>query len=210
MSDEEQLEKLQNWWRENGRAVIAGVIIAVGGVVGWQQWGAYQERQAEAAASAYMQFMEARDTDTDAETVARRGERVMENHADSAYAAMAGLQLADYHISQDDPDAAAETLAWVTENAADKAFRDLARLRRAQVLYGQDRLDEALAVLEDADQGPYEGRYHELRGDIYAARGEAEQARSAYEAALGADGVPQMRRTLIERKLREVGGEVPA
>lgn len=210
MSDEEQVEKLREWWQEHGRAVIAGIIIAVGGVVGWQQWGAYQDRQAEAASSAYTHFIEARDTGADADTVTRRGQRLLDDHGSSAYAAMAGMQLATYQAQHDDTDAAVETLQWVIDNASDKPFRDLARLRLAQIHYGHDRLDDALAVLEDAEDGPYEGRYHELRGDIHAALGERDEARAAYQSALDIDSVSQMRRTLIELKLNEIGGEASA
>lgn len=210
MSDEEQVEKLRDWWKENGRAVIAGIIIAVGGVVGWQQWGAYQERQAEAASTSYMRFIEARETDADAETVARRGQRVMDDYPATTYAAMAGLQLADYQVRDEETEAAIDTLRWVAENAADKPFRDLGRLRLAQLLYGEDALDEALLVLEDAEDGPYDGRYHELRGDIHSAKGDRDRARSAYEDALAVDELPALRRTLIELKLNELGGGVSA
>ena len=210
MSDEEQIEKVRDWWKDNGRAVIAGVIIAVGAVVGWQQWGAYQDRQAEAASAAYMQFIEARETGADADTVVRRGERVMDDFDSSAYASMAALQLANYQAGQEDAQGARQTLDWVIENARDKSFRDLARLRLAQILYGDDDLDDALAVLEGAEDGPYDGRYHELRGDIYAAQGERDSARESYQSALAIEDLPGVRRSLIELKLNELGGEVSA
>ena len=208
MSDEEQLEKIQAWWQENGRAVIAGVIIAVAGVVGWQQWGAYQERQAEAAANAYMQFVEARESDRDQETVIRRGQRVLDEHGHSLYSAMAGLQLAQVQLGADNVEAAAETLGWVVENAADQGFRDLARLRRAQILYDAERLEDALAALEGAEDGPYDSLFHELRGDIVAAQGDRERARASYQEALADSDIEGFRRRLIEQKLTDVGGEV--
>lgn len=210
MSDEENVEKLKEWWQENGRAVIAGIVIAVGGVVGWQQWGAYQDRQAEAASVAYMHFIEARETGADADTIARRGQRVLDDHGGTIYASMAGLQLADFQADATDGEAAAETLRWVIDQGKDKSFRDLARLRLAQIHYGDDALDEALAVLDGAEDGPYEARYQELRGDIHAARGERDRARSAYEAALAAEELQQGRRSLIELKLNDLGGEVSA
>ncbi len=210
MSDEEQVEKLKQWWQENGRAVIAGVVIAIGGVVGWQQWGAYQDRQAEAASAAYMHFIEARETGADADTVARRGQRLLDDYGSTVYASMAALQLADYKAGIEDRDRAIEALRWVVEHGEDKSFRDLGRLRLAQIFYSADELDEALAYLEDAEDGPYESRYHELRGDIHAARGEREEALSAYEAALAADEQQRGRQTLIELKINDLGGEVSA
>ena len=210
MSDEEQVEKLQEWWKENGRAVIAGVIIAVAAVLGWQQWQAYHERQAEAASMAYLQLLDARERGADVETVARRGEQVMEDFGGSPYAAMAGLQLADYHANRGDLAAAEGPLRWVMDNAGDDSYSDLARLRLAQVLQGEERLEEALEVLGAAGDGPFESRYNELRGDILADLGRTDEAVAAYDAALEADDLSSVRRHTIQLKRTDVAGGAQA
>ncbi len=210
MSDEEQVEKLREWWDTNGRSVMAGVIIAIASVVGWQQYGAWQDRQADAAAAAYMHFMDAVERGGDPDAVVTRAERLLEDHGGSAYASMAALHLAAVQHQVGDPSGARETLRWVREEGSDRGFRDLGRLRLAQLLYGEDELDAALDALEGATDGPYEARYNELRGDIHSARGDRDAAREAYRAALEADDLPAMRRSLITLKLNELGGEVPS
>lgn len=206
MSDEEQVEKLREWWKENGRAVIAGVIIAIAGVVGWQQWGAYQERQAEGAAMAYLQLIDARERGADSETVTRRGEQVMEDYGGNPYASMAGLQLAAYHAARGDTAAAEGPLRWVIDNGEGESYRHLARLRLAQLLHGDERLDEALEVLGEAQDGPYAARYHELRGDILAEQGERAEAVEAYDAALAEEDLSSIRRSVIQLKRTDIAG----
>ena len=37
-TEEEQLEAIKRWWKENGTSLIAGVAIAAAGVFGWNAW----------------------------------------------------------------------------------------------------------------------------------------------------------------------------
>ena len=37
-SEQEQVEDIKKWWKENGRSVIAGLVIGLGGMVGWKSW----------------------------------------------------------------------------------------------------------------------------------------------------------------------------
>ena len=57
LTDQQQAEKLQRWWTENGAFVIAGRGSGVGGLFGWRQWENYQLAQAEMAAAAYEQLL---------------------------------------------------------------------------------------------------------------------------------------------------------
>ncbi|MCC5859724.1 MAG: tetratricopeptide repeat protein [Ectothiorhodospiraceae bacterium] len=203
-SDDEQIEKLKEWFRENGKALVAGVIIAVGGVVGWQQWNAYQDRQAEAASVAYAQLLEARQTDADTDTVNRRGRTVMDDFPRTAYAAMAGLQLGEYHAARGELDQAIPALQWVVDNAGDSAFRHMARLRLSQVLVAAERADEAVSLLQVSDQGAFRVQYQERLGDAYAALGRHDDAMAAYEAVLGSQELGRERREHVELKRNDL------
>ena len=37
-SEEEQLEVVKRWWKENGTSLIAGAVLAAAGVFGWNAW----------------------------------------------------------------------------------------------------------------------------------------------------------------------------
>ena len=37
-TEEEQVEALKSWWKENGKSLIMGVVIAVAAVFGWRGW----------------------------------------------------------------------------------------------------------------------------------------------------------------------------
>ena len=37
-SDEEQLEVLKNWWKENGQSIVIAIALAFFGIFGLQAW----------------------------------------------------------------------------------------------------------------------------------------------------------------------------
>ncbi|MGB1221532.1 MAG: tetratricopeptide repeat protein, partial [Alcanivoracaceae bacterium] len=53
MSEEEQIERLQSWWRENGTSLVAAIVVAVAAVVGWRHYQELERTEAAAASSVY-------------------------------------------------------------------------------------------------------------------------------------------------------------
>ena len=39
LDEEEQLARAKSWWDENANSVIVGVVLVVGGIVGWNWFG---------------------------------------------------------------------------------------------------------------------------------------------------------------------------
>ena len=56
-TEEQQLEDLKKWWKENGRSITVGLVLGIGGVVGWTSWRAYDNAQAEKASIVYEQLV---------------------------------------------------------------------------------------------------------------------------------------------------------
>ncbi len=48
-SEDEQVEAIKKWLKENISSIIAGIIIGLGGIFGWQLWTNYQTDEAEQA-----------------------------------------------------------------------------------------------------------------------------------------------------------------
>jgi predicted negative regulator of RcsB-dependent stress response len=74
----------------------------------------------------------------------------------------------------------------VADSSRDAELRLIATTRLARVLAEQGKHDEALKLLDVAQAGSFAPLYHDLRGDILAARNDAAGAREAYDAALAA------------------------
>ena len=48
LSDREQEEALRNWWRENWRWILGGVVLGLGLLAGWQYWQTLSRRSGPA------------------------------------------------------------------------------------------------------------------------------------------------------------------
>ncbi|MDN5850007.1 MAG: tetratricopeptide repeat protein [Nitrococcus sp.] len=205
-SEEEQMDQIRHWWKEYGRSVFAGVIIALVGLFGWQQWQGYQDRQQLAASAAY-QALIADLGDGNTAAAQNRAEQLRSKHADSLYAVLAAFQMAHQYLSRNDLQAAAKELRWAVDHKELPAFHTIARLRLGRVLLGANEAKAALKVAQPAPKGPFAGQFQELIGDIHVAQSDQAAAIKAYRAALAAE-TAGLRRGLIQAKLNDLGSAV--
>jgi predicted negative regulator of RcsB-dependent stress response len=210
-TDEEQLEAIKKWWKENGRSVIAGVVIGLGAILGWRGWQWYETNRAEAASALYERAMDALEAKQFA-AVNEAAEELKTDYDDTAYAGLGMLAAAWGAVEQDDLAVAQRRLSWAAENAQQEGVRYIARIRLARVLTAAEDYDAALKALDSELPPSYRGLGEEIKGDVYVARGETALAKTAYRNALNAPTGPADRATL-EMKLNDLGvgkpGEPP-
>jgi predicted negative regulator of RcsB-dependent stress response len=183
LSEEEQVEALKKWWSENGKSVVAGVVLGLGGVFGWQAWTQHQKSVSEEASEMYQALSQSMTMNAfkDAESQAKS---LLTQHGGSTYAVFAALDLAKVKLAQGEMAEVKTQLQWVIDNAGVNSLRQVARLRLARVLLGEGDFDAASAVIAQATTDSYRGDFAELRGDIALAKGDAASARASYQEAL--------------------------
>ncbi|MFN3882860.1 MAG: YfgM family protein [Nitrincola lacisaponensis] len=211
-TEEEQLEALKNWWKENGRSLIIGLVVALSAVFGWKGWQSYTERQATEASWLYQNMVEAVVSELDenpapqVETIQHLGNQLKENHAKSTYAQYAALLLARVAVQLQDYDQALAELGWVIEQAKEDDLKRLAGLRRVRVLLAADQVDQAASALSGLTPGSFSAIYHELQGDVAYRQGNLGAAVEAYDRALAAaENLPT--RPVLQMKRDELGSE---
>lgn len=197
-SDDETAEAVKKWWRENGKQVIAGAVIGIGSVLGWQWWQSHVTQQGEAAAVVYDKMLSALAADP--ALAAAQADTLTAQYASTPYAALASLAVAKARVEQGSNAEAIVHLRKAMELAKLPELRQVAKLRLARVLAADGKLDEALAEL-DGVQG-FSASGEEVRGDILLAKGDREQAKAAYQRALDAGG----HRATLRIKLDDLGG----
>jgi predicted negative regulator of RcsB-dependent stress response len=121
------------------------------------------------------------------------------------YAVDSALMMAKVAVDQGQLEEAAAELSWVMDKKGKDPIGLVARLRLAQVQYAQADYTAALATLTAADAAEFNSAYEELRGDIYSAMADHEQAQQAYQLALDTLLTAQNdRRDIIEMKLNDI------
>jgi predicted negative regulator of RcsB-dependent stress response len=202
-TEEEQVEAIKAWWRENGRSAVFGVVLGLAAIFGWRGWQAWETARAEAASALYEEMLGAMRDGKPGEA-GKAGEKLASEYAGTAYAVFARLTLAGLAVDAKDLAAAAEHLRKALEHNEDPALETEISLRLARVLAARSEFDAALALITNpATTDSYRAAIDELRGDIEAARGNLDAAREAYgKARSGATGAPD---ELLELKLESLG-----
>lgn len=181
-TEEQQVAALKEWWRENGRAVIAGVVIGVAVIGGWSLWQKRAESQAIAASDGYSLAMDAVEAG-DGEKAIELADELKDDQPKSLYAAYANLAAARAHVEANELDKAAERLAWVNDKSPQEDVRIIAAVRLARVQGALGDAAKGLDSLPKTFPEAFGGLVEEARGDLLAQSGDIQGARSAYEAA---------------------------
>ena len=181
-TEEEQVEAIKKWWKENGTSVVAGVVIGLGAVFGWQGWNSYQDRMGKEASVAFSQLLGAVNAGN-TESASKQAELLRVEYESSNYAMLAAMAQARLKLEQGDSAAARSQLEWTLQNSDDDSLKTLAQLNLARILLSEGDLDGA-AGLAAISEGGFAADFAELRGDIATARKQLEEARDAYSQAL--------------------------
>ena len=180
MQDEADLEALKRWWDENGKGIVAAVVVAVLGTVGWQQYQGFTVSQAEAASDLYATMLAIQLEDGDAAQFTALAEELKAEHSGSTYARFAAMLEARRAVDEGDLEGAEAALRWaLTAGDTRSDIGQLIQLRLARVLADQGKETEALAILGQGSEA-FPVAYAQAQGDIHLAAGRPEQALAAY------------------------------
>ncbi len=209
MDEHEQGERVRAWLRDNGGAIVGGIALGLAGIVGWQWWGQSRIEHRLDAATQYQAMLDAVER-SDRDAMDSIGGSLAKDYADTPYAALASLKLAERLIAAGESAGAIEALEKSIGLARDPALAGLARLRLARLQIGSGQPESALKTLEGVVGEAYAGIVNEIRGDALLALGRGEEARTAFAAAASAYDEMSPARRLVELKLTNLGGSVPA
>lgn len=185
LSEEERVEALKRWWKENGQSVVTGVLMGALIVVGWNIWQQRQLQQAYQASGLYQQMLEAMDAKKN-DSAGQLAERIVEKHPATSYALYARLFAAKLKVDAGDLVGARKFLDDALAQTKDQALKHIVRIRLGRVLLAQGEYESGLVMIKDGLQqqpGEYQALYQELRGDLLLALQRKDEAREAYQQA---------------------------
>jgi predicted negative regulator of RcsB-dependent stress response len=182
-AQDDETEKLKQWWKRNGTGIVAGIVIGIGGVSGIQGWRMYQDYQVGQASMYYEQMLVAVAKE-DNEAVVRAADTLVASHSETGYADIARLMLARLAAdagNHGQTEAALENLLAVTK---DPAMAHTARIRLAVLALQAGKPDRIKALAAEGQNEGFASQYQELLGDALAEVGDWGKAQQAYQTAL--------------------------
>lgn len=204
-TEEEQVEAIKKWWKENGTTLILSVVIVSSAWFGWNYWQDQQQLTKENASQLYNQLVQAAvqpQTNPDSlKAMKTLAVELKTEYAGSSYADFGALFLARFAVEEGSFDQAVTELKTLIEDSKQEPVKYTAQVRLAQVLMQQEKLDEALAIVSTTPNAAYAAQFEETKGDVLYLKGDYVEAEKAYRVALDAAQNIGLRASSLQRKI---------
>jgi predicted negative regulator of RcsB-dependent stress response len=197
LSEEERIKK---WIAQNVPWIIAGLVIGLGGIYGYRYWQDGQQNVISSASDVYQSLVKKYQDSEDAD-ISQELSQLKEQYPDTSYYMFGELFAAKQQSSKGDFEAAEKTLQAIMPLAEESQFADLVRTRIARVQLQAGNADDVISTLGGSNSEAFVTIAEELRGDAYVLKGDIENARTAYQAAIEGTRTQNLPLLLKLRKL---------
>lgn len=181
IEEEQEINQLKDWWKENGKTIIVAFILGVGGMFGWRYWQAHQAEQIAQASAQYDALIYSTQQDEQAKKA--NIEQFVQANSKTAYAVFALLDEAKKAAEKQDFAAAEANLNQALPQSQDEVLTSIVALRLSAVQFQLGQLDNALTTLNQVKGESFDARKAILTGDIQVAKGDKVAAKNSFEQA---------------------------
>ena len=181
IEEEQEINQLKDWWKENGKTIIVAFILGVGGMFGWRYWQAHQAEQIAQASAQYDALIYSAQQDEQAKKA--NIEQFVQANNKTAYAVFALLDEAKKAAEKQDFAVAEVNLNQALTQSQDEVLTSIVALRLSAVQFQLGQLDNALTTLNQVKGESFNARKALLTGDIQVAKGDKVAAKNSFEQA---------------------------
>lgn len=181
IEEEQEINQLKDWWKENGKTIIVAFILGVGGMFGWRYWQAHQAEQIAQASAQYDALIYSAQQDEQAKKA--NIEQFVQANSKTAYAVFALLDETKKATEKQDFAAAEANLNQALTQSQDEVLTSIVALRLSAVQFQLGQLDNALTTLNQVKGESFNARKAILTGDIQVAKGDKVAAKNSFEQA---------------------------
>ena len=175
-TEEEQVEKIKKWWNSNGKQIIAGAVIGLAGIWGWNTYSDYQDKQSLNARSLYLSYA------SDSSNLGAY-DKLTTDFSSSSYSDQAILLMAKYLFDAGSYTQALSVIKPLINNPS-PVIATTAALRTASIHLQLGQHDQALLILEGQSEDEFSGLIYNLMGDIYLDLNNRLDAQKYYSLAI--------------------------
>jgi len=175
-TEEEQVEQIKKWWNSNGKQIIAGAVIGLAGIWGWNTYSDYQDKQSLNARGLYLSYA------SDSNNLGAY-DKLTTDFSSSTYSDQAILLMAKYLFEAGSYAQALGVIKPLINNPSSVIANTVA-LRAASIYLQLGQHNQALLILEEQSEDGFSGLVFNLMGDIYLDLGNLSQAQKYYSLAI--------------------------
>jgi len=203
MTEEEQLASIKKWWMRYGNIVTVVLSLILLSIAGYRYWHWHQEKLTQQASIAYEQMMVA-FSNQNTKAVKSYANELIQDYNHSVYADVAHMTLAKIYVSKNKLDKAKNELQIVANSSKMPPLKQIAKIRIARILAAGKSYTNALKELSSIDDDTYLPVINELKGDIYGATGQYQEAMNSYKLAVDEVKSNGMGNLFLEMKTNEI------
>ncbi|MEY8250984.1 MAG: tetratricopeptide repeat protein, partial [Colwellia sp.] len=186
-TEEQQVEAIKSYWQQNGNTIIAGIALGFAGFIGFNLYQDNKLEQEMIVSDSYQTLIE--QSGKDAKDFIANGEKFISENGNNSYVTLTALALAKESATHKDWQQVQKQLTTAIESAPTDGIKAIASLRLARVQVQLEQYSDALTTLNSNLPESFTAAIEEIKGDTYLQQGKNDLARSAYQAAIAADGI---------------------
>ncbi|MGK3143322.1 YfgM family protein [Pantoea sp. C2G6] len=192
-NENEQTEVLRNFFANNGKALVIGVVIGIAALGGWRYWTSHQDDAAKSVSAQYQQLTSAMQADKPA-TLEAVDRFASENS--NTYGALAAMDLAKRYVDGGQLDKAATLLQNGLKDTKDANLQAVINLRLARIQLQQNQADAALKTLDGVKGDGWTAIVADIRGEALLSKGDKQGARDAWSKGVDSDASPALKQMM--------------
>ena len=178
IEEEQEINEIKTWWKENYKSIITIFVLTTTAVFGWRYWQDYQITKSQERSVQY-QLAVANIGNDDASI-----EKFVQANEKTSYAVFALLDQAKAFVVNNDFNKAEVVLKQAVAQSTGNILVSISALRLATVQYQLGQYDQAINTLAKVKGDSWESAKLTLMGDIQFAKGDTNAARASFEKAL--------------------------
>ena len=186
-TEEQQVEAIKSYWQQNGNTIIAGIALGFAGFIGFNLYQDNKFEEELLVSDNYQTLIE--QSGKDAKAFTENGEKFISENGDNSYVSLTALALAKESATHKDWPQVQKQLTTAIESAPTDGIKAIASLRLARVQVQLEQFSDAFTTLNNNLPESFTAAIEEIKGDAYLQQGKKDLARSAYQAAIAADGI---------------------
>ncbi|MBK4716028.1 MULTISPECIES: YfgM family protein [Tenebrionibacter/Tenebrionicola group] len=189
-NESDQTEAVKRFFAENGKALLVGVVIGIGALLGWRYWTNHKADSAMLTSQAYQKAMF--DLSGDKPAALAEAEKFAAD-TQNVYGALAALKLAQQYADKNALAKAAAQLQLGLKNTRDANLQAVMSLRLSRIQIQQKQADEALKTLDTVKGEGWKAIVADVRGEALLSKGDRKGARDAWSQGVASDASAALR-----------------
>ncbi|MDC1100589.1 tetratricopeptide repeat protein [Methylophilaceae bacterium] len=201
-NDEQQSEHFKNFYNSHKVKIFSAIAVFLVTFFAFQYLESINQSNDEEASQLFQDVLISKIGNID--EIKSKVVLLQSNFSNSPYAARASIYFAKLLVETGDYEAATRELIWASGKNIEPSIQSMANYLLGNLYLVEKKLNEALEVANKIITEGYIGLANDLKGDIYLAKGDKENAIKSYELSLNYFGGQGEIHKVIESKLNSI------